>query len=184
MFIDQDKLIEILEGKTNHSFVGIESETTPKCLVKGRNSKIPLIERFNCTNDDIKKVSQFTSMLGLDYRHVIETRLKKEGKDISAYESGETWHQKVEGTKNLRQHKKTGELYVYLFCVSNNPAVSAYYNMKSTKMLDKKELEEYLPVEHEPTNQGLTEGNEVNVRTFKLSSIRKITLDKETYTVK
>jgi hypothetical protein len=184
MFIDQNGLINILENTKTHQFINVESETNPKLLVKGRNSKLTIPEKFNCFSTDIKKISQFVCMLGLDYKHVIESRLIKEGKDISLYEKGSSWFEHVEGTRNLVRHKETKELYVYLFLVANNIPTSAYYNTANGTMIDKEELTEYLPKESAPTNQGLNDGNEVLVRTFKLSSIRKIVLDKETYLVR
>jgi hypothetical protein len=182
-FIDRDQLVAMLDNYDHHTFVSIESETTPKI---NKGTKLPqlFVDKFNCDVSEVRKVSQFVCMIGLDYKHVIETRLQKEGKNLDEYEAGETWHEAVPFTKNLRQHKSTKEIYVWLFCVANNEPTSAYYDMKHGIMLDESELTPYLPAKSTPTNQGLTEGNEVIPRTFKLSSIRKITIDKETYLVR
>ena len=182
-FIDRKDLVNLLDNYPKHTFVSIESETIPRI---NKGTKLPqlFIDKFNCDVSEVRKVSQFTCMIGLDYRHVIEARLQKEGKSVDEYEAGETWHEAVPGTKNLRQHKNTKEIYVWLFCVANNTPTSAYYDMRHGIMLDKEELNPYLPKESTPSNQGLTEGNEVIPRTYKLESIRKITIDKETFTVR
>jgi len=181
--IDRDGLVALMENTTRHQFVSVQTETTPKCNQTGRNTKKTIFEKFGCSPKDIVKVSDFTAMIGLDYVNVIKNRLEKEGKDISEYQSGETWHEAVEGTKNIRRHKISGEEYVYLFCVANSVPISAYYNMEKGIMIDKEELKEFLPKETAPKNQGLEQGNEVIVRTYKLGSIRKIKTEGETYTV-
>jgi hypothetical protein len=157
--------------------VSIEAETTP------RLRKTNFYETIGCQVSDVKKVSQFVAMIGLDYRHVIEARLVKEGKSVDEYEAGTTWHEAVPGTKNLRRHKSSGELYVWIFCVANNVPTSAYYNMSTGLKIETDEIKPFLS-ESTPKNQGLDKGNEVIPRTYKLESIRKITIDKETYTVK
>jgi hypothetical protein len=176
-FIDQKDLVNLLDNHDKHTFVSIEAETTP------RLRKTNFAETIGCQVSDVKKVSQFVAMIGLTYVNVIKNRLQKEGKTLDEYEAGETWHCAVEGTKNLRMHKKTGELYVWIFCVANNIPTSAYYNMSTGLMIDKNDIRPFLS-ESTPKNQGLEPGNEVIPRTYKLESIRKITLDKETYTVK
>lgn len=181
--IDRSGLVALLENTEKHQFVSVETETNPKMNVNGRVSKLSIFDKFGCSPKSIVKVSSFTAMIGLTYKNVIENRLKKEGKDISSYETGTSWHEPVPGTKNLVRHKQSGEEYVYLFCVANNVPTSAFYNMESGKMIDKEELTEYLPKETAPKNQGLDEGNEVIVRTYKLGSIRKIKTEGEVYSV-
>lgn len=176
-FIDRDGLVNLLDNYPRHSFVSIESETIPKVKKTG------FLESIGCSPDNVRKVSQFVAMIGLDYVNVIKNRLTKEGKTLDEYKSGETWHEAVPGTKNLRKHKTNGEIYAWVFCVANNMPTSAYYNMSTGLMIDKETIKPFL-TESKPTNQGLTEGNEVIPRTYKLSSIRKITIDKETYLVR
>lgn len=182
--IDQQGLIDILEGKTAHQFVSVESETTPKCNQSGRETGLTIYNKIGCSPKSVVKVSSFVCMLGLNYKNIIENRLGKEGKDASEYVKGESWHIPYGDTKNIRQHRESGELYVYLFMVANNKPTSAFYDMEHGRMIDKADLAEFLPKEYAPKNQGLTEGNEVNVRTFKLSSIRKIKIDGEEFSVR
>jgi len=176
-FIDRDQLVAMLDNYDHHTFVSIEAETIP------RLRKTNFLKTIGCSVDIVRKVSQFVAMIGLDYVNVIKNRLDKEGKDFSEYVAGDTWHEAVDGTKNLRKHKTNGELYVWIFCVANNTPTSAYYNMSTGLMIDKQDIKPFIS-DSTPKNQGLTDGNEVIPRTYKLESIRKITIDKETYTVK
>ena len=92
--------------------------------------------------------------------------MAKENKDISEYAAGATWHCAIAGTRNLRRHKTNGDLYVWIFLVAKNKPKSAYYNMENGLMIDKEEIKSFLPKKALPTNQGLTNGNEVNPRIF------------------
>lgn len=180
--ISRDDLIKIFEEKRGHSFISVQTETIPVLNKRGRISGLSIEEKFGCLPSEIIKVSQFTCMIGLDYSHVIKSRLEKEGKTIDEYIKGESWHEAVPGTRNLRRHKKTKELFVYLFMLANNKPISAYY--ANGVMIDKEKIGEFLPIKSIPTNQGLSSGNEVIVRTFKLSSIRRIKMDNEEFIVR
>ena len=182
--ISTDELVKLLDNYDKHTFIGVESETIPTVNQKGRESKITCIDKFGCSPKSVRKVAEFTCGLGYDYKHVISTRLAKEGKTIDEYKAGDTWHVPVDGTKNLRMHPATGELYVWLFLIANGQPKAAYYNAETGQQIDREALKEFLPVEKAPTNQGLDEGHEVQVRLFKLASIKKIKMDGKELIVK
>lgn len=168
----------VSKGLTGCSFAHIRTVTTPKFLKKSRTTGMPLPNA-----SDIRKVSEFGCGLGYDYVKSIENRLVKEGKDISAYEAGETWHQAFNGSKVIREHKKTGEKYFYVSLNTNNSPSVKFVNVVTGEEIDKASLVDFLPTESAPTNQGLSEGNEVQVRTLKLESLKGLSACGEVFEV-
>jgi hypothetical protein len=184
--INQDQLIEMLGNYPKHTFASLITETTPKLIKKGRDSGLSPAEKgINAPN--IRKYSEFVCGLGFDYQTMILNRLNKEGKDADDYLKGTSWHIPVPGSRVLRQHKdesKRDGFYVNVFCIANNTPKVCYFDCISGNQIEKEQLTEYLPTEHAPSNQGLNEGNEVNVRTFKMTSIKKLVVDGIEYIVK
>jgi hypothetical protein len=182
MVIKSQELIPLFEKFAGASFVGIVSKTTPKLLKKGRSGKsIP--DTFGCLAEDIAKVSNFSAGIGYDYAKAIQNRLIKEGKEGTEYKAGESWHTAHNGSKVIREHKKTGELYFYVSLNTRNVPKSEYINKVTGEVLSRDELSEFLPAPSAPMNQGLEEGNEVEVRTLKLNSIVSLSACGEVYEV-
>ena len=174
------EMVHVLEGYKGHSFVSLETSTIPKLTKKGRDSGLTLKEKLDCFH--IVKVSKFNAGIGYNYVSMIENRLDKEGKDKEEYKQGTSWHEPFENTNTIRQHKATKELYFYVALIANNPSSSFYLDERGN-IVDKQDLVEFLPKPSAPKNQGLTDGNEILVRTLKLESLKKITMEKETYIV-
>ena len=171
-----------LENYQGNSFVSMKTMTTPKLNQKGRVSGKSVYEVTGVSAENIKKFSKFSCGIGAyEYRKMIERRLVKEGKDASAYEAGDTWHQARGDSKTIREHKKTGELYFFVFLVANNRSASVYVDMSSGRLIQKSLLVEFLPKESMPTNQGLELGNEVEVRTLKLESLKELKFQGNVY---
>jgi hypothetical protein len=179
------EMVMLMEKQTRHTIVSVSTVTDPKFLVKGRDSKIPFEEKFGCPSDNIKEFSEYSSMIGLNYQHVIESRLSRQDKDASEYVKGDSWHIPYHDTKTIRQHKDRPEdLYFYLFLTTGNshPKVR-YVNTVTAQEVDRDVLKEYLPKDSKPQNQGLEEGDEVQVRTLKLSSLKGLKMNGEEYIV-
>ena len=182
--LNQNQLVDLLEGKTAHTFIGIETETIPELTVKDRITKVSAEDTFGCSKQQVKKITMANVGLGYDYRSLIVNRLKKEGKSESEYVEGKTWHMALDGTKNMRVNPKTGELYVWVFYIANNIPKTCFYNSVTGTEINKALLTNFLPKESTADNQGLSEGNEIVPRLYKLESIKKITIDKEEYIIK
>lgn len=177
-------------------FCGLSTVTVPKLTKKDRNTGEPWAVTFPGVDPtNVRKVAHGVALSGPDYVSIIEGRHDKaeaNGEAHGAYEAGETWHEAVPGTKALRRHKGTGDLYAYFAFVSKVKKGDRWIPLKSkTRIvdittgaeLDKTRLAAFLPVEKTPTNQGLSEDEAVIVRTYKLESIRALTVDGTVYTV-
>ena len=174
---EMEKLIT--KGLTGCTFARLKTVTTPKLNKKNRKTGEPL----TIPASNIRKISEFSAGLGYDYKKSVENRLVKEGKDVSEYEAGETWHESYNGSKVIRKHKKTDELYFYVSLNANNKSEVKFVDVVTGNEIPKTDLEDFLPPEHTPSNQGLSEGNEVIVRTLKLESLKGLSACGETYEV-
>jgi hypothetical protein len=179
--IKPDALVGLLEQYKGKTFCHLETVTVPKLLQKGRDSKQRLEEKLNLSAERIRKFSSFSAGIGYNYAHIIEGRLIRAGKSPEEYERGESWHEPYNGSSVIRRHKKTGELYVCLSLIANNPAKAEY--KVDDKVVDTRELKEYLPLEYEAKNQGLEEEDQVKFITLKLASITKLVAEKAEYIV-
>lgn len=175
--------VNMLEDYKGHEIVSVMIATDPKYLVKSRVTKVPFEVQFKCPSSEVKKFSEFVSQIGLDYPKIIERRLLMQGKDSSEYTQGESWHEPYNGSTTIRKHKTSGELYFYLFLTAKTIPKVRFVNTKTGQEIDRDALEDFLPVDGTPKNQGLDDGTEVLVRTLKLTSLKKITFGKEEYIV-
>jgi hypothetical protein len=177
-------------------FCGLQTVTEPKLNKKSRETGDPWFVVFPGVDaGNVRKVAHGVALSGPDYKAIIDLRHEKieaAGGTPGTYVAGETWHEAVEGTKCLRRHKKTGELYAYFAFVSKVKKGDRWIPLKAkTRIvdvttgaeLDKGKLAAFLPVEHAPQNQGLGEDDAVIVRTYKLSSVRALTVDGKVYVV-
>ena len=179
--------VQMFDAYKGHGFVHVQTRTHPDftCLKKGgRDTGVMFDVKVGAKPEQIVKFSEYNAQLGLDYRQVIERRLLKQDKDTTEYEAGSTWHEPVEGSKNLRRHKTTGNLYFFLFLTANTKTESRYVNTVTGKEVDEGLLTEFLPKKYPPKNQGLDEGTEVLVETLKLESLVSIKLDGEEYIIR
>jgi hypothetical protein len=179
--------VQMMTDYTGHSFVHVNTKTEPKFIgYKKNKTVIPAFQAATgCDHpEDVRKYAEYNAQLGLSYPKLIERRLAKEGKSLSEYEAGETWHEATDtGCPNLRQHKTTKEMYFYLFLTANGHPKSRYMDMKKGVEIDRKAIDAFLQKSSAPTNQGLEEGNEVQVQTLKLSSLISIKLSGEEYII-
>jgi hypothetical protein len=180
--ITPKQLVPLFEKFAGASFVGLRTKTVPKLNKKGRSSGLTLSEKFG--NAQIVKFSEFSAGIGYDYKKSIERKLVKEGKEVSEYVAGESWHVSYNDSKVIRQHKNNGELYFYVSLNSNNgKGKSEFFDIRNGKVIAREEIQEFLPKESAPTNQGVEEGNEVLVRTLKLDSVVSLSACGEVFEV-
>jgi hypothetical protein len=174
------KMEEIVaKGLTGCSFAHMRTVTIPKLNKKSRISGLPL----NIPASDIRKISTFGCGLGFNYQRSVENKLIAEGKSKDEYERGESWHVPHGNSKVICEHKKTGELYFFVSLNANNKSESKFINIQTGNEISKEEISEFLPPEHEPTNQGTEPGNAVIVRTLKLESLKALSADGESWEI-
>ena len=179
----KEALIDKLESLVGASFISLKTMTTPKFNQKGRESGMTMIEKVGVSPTDVKKFSEYVAGLGYNYAQLVTNRLNKEGKGAEEYEPGVTWHIPYGTSKVIRQHKSTGELYFYVSLIANNKPKSEFVDISSGKVVPHSYLEEYLPKEYAPKNQGLEPGNEIRVQTLKLDSLKELKHGGNTYVV-
>lgn len=177
--INSNGLVSMLKDFNKKSFASIKAITIPKLNKKSRKTGM-LLSDLNINPDSIRKCSEMVIGLGYDYETLIINRSTKEGHDV-AYEAGTSWHEPFEDSTTIHQHKKTGEKYLFVECIANNKPKSKFVDIETGKEIAKEVLVDYLPVESEPTNQGLD--NPIAVRTFKLESIRELKVSGTVYQV-
>jgi hypothetical protein len=176
-----EALVAKLEEIKGCSFIGLKTQTDPKFIKTGRETGLSMIDKIGSDPTNVKKFSEFVAGIGYDYGTTVNNRLAKEGKTQLVFLPMETWHEPYRGSKVIRQHKTTGELYYYVSLISNNIPKVEYVDISSGKTVPKSVLEEFLPKEYPTTNQGLDKP--VDVRTLKLESLKELKYGGDTYIV-
>jgi hypothetical protein len=180
--ITGEGLAKLLKDFDKKSFVSMHTVTSPKLNRKGRVSGQSVMEAIGVATENIRKVSDMVVGLGYDYQDLVLNRLiNKEGKDFEDYKPGESWHVPWEESSTVHMHKTTGEKYFFVECIANNPPKSCYVDISTGVELSKDKLEEFLPKDSPPKNQGLD--NPIVVRTFKLDSIKRLKVGGTIYEV-
>jgi hypothetical protein len=180
--ITGEGLATLLKDFNKKVFASIHAVTKPKLTKKGRVSGKTVPEAVGVDADKIRKVTDMVVGVGYDYQDLVLNRLiNKEGKSWDDYTPGESWHIPWEGSTMVHQHKTTGEKYFFVECIANNKPKSQFVNIETGIEVSREVLEEFLPKESEPQNQGLDKP--VVVRTFKLDSIKKLKVNGTTYEV-
>lgn len=166
-------------------FCSIRVITLPDLIKKDRITGQTFEEKFGFSPDRLRKVvdqdmtkeGRVMAGLGYDYVNVVFTRLNKEGKPEEVYVPGNTWHcPAFPGCSIIRKNKKdingTGQLYVAVFYITNNPPHMKYVDMETGAEIDKDRLESILTKTYPPKNQGLN--NPVIYRTYKVEDFEEI----------
>ena len=190
------EFVNVLRGGVKHHFGGMVGVTIPKLTVKDRNDHdrtwavaFPGIDRKN-----VRKVMHGAILVGPDYMKQLEKELLREGKTMAEHTSSRpVWHEAVEGTRCLRRHKKTGELYFWVAFVqkTKKPDGTWVHLKPKTKYVDistgdtipRESLYGFTDPEKLPTNQGVDSGREIIVRTYKLESVRNLVVDGKVYSL-
>jgi len=187
------EFVAVLTGITKRPFAGLCGCTVPKLTVKDRNTKAPWAEVFpGVSPENVRKITHAVVLAGPDYGKMVINELVREGKDESEYERGETWHEGVPGVPCLRRHKKNPTaLYFWAAFVQKakrpdgtwvhiKPRVR-FVDIATGAEIARERLAGFLPVDKTPENQGVEEGREIIVRTYKLESIRTFTVNGKAY---
>lgn len=173
-FLSKMEMVNFIENYRGSSFVSIKIVTSPKLNKFGRESGLSIFEKLGINPENVQKFSEFSGGIGYNYEKGITNKLIREGKDPSAYQKGESWHVPYKDSKTIRQHKRTGELYFYVYLNANNPYKSRYIDKSTGTEISADMLKEFLPIKSAPKNQGVEKGNELQVRTLKLDSVKEI----------
>lgn len=157
--ITGEGLANLLKDFNKKSFVSLHTVTEPKLNKKGRVSGLSVLEMVGAKAENIRKVSDMVVGLGYDYQDLVLNRLiNKAGKDFQDYQPGESWHIPWEKSTTVHMHKTTGEKYFFVECIANNDPKSCYVDISTGAELSKEKLEEFLPKDYPPKNQGLDKG--------------------------
>jgi hypothetical protein len=129
----------------------------------------------------IRKTSRVNGMINFQYDAGVIRRLEKEGKPLTAFERGESWHELVKDSEGrltpFCRHKSTGDLYVRFMLIRR--LGEPEFEDGEGNPLTAEQAAPFLPKANEYTNQGLD--NPLVFLVYKLDSIRSITVSGETF---
>lgn len=201
------EFVRLMVGGVRHSLGGLVGVTVPKLTFKDRgdHSRTWAVAFPNVDKANVRKITHGAIVVGPDYVKQVLGKLEAQGKEASEYKAGDTWHEAVPGTKCLRQHKRTGELYFWCGFAQRrpkkdkdgNPVLNAegrpvyvhikpkvrYIDISTGDTLPTADLKGFLPKDRTPTNQGVDEGTESIVRCYKLESVKTLVVDGKAYTI-
>ncbi len=158
-------------GINGNTFVGLDTITT-ETLTGGK--KNPMKDRVQKVTVG-SHVQVFSNKNSNGYANMVARRLDKEGKEVEFELKPRTWGQRIENTP-IVEHK--GNYYLEVIFLKGG---------QSSYLLDgkpiKKDLIEGLKVKKEGFQGGLSNENKVIIRTYKVASLSRITINKQTYIV-
>ena len=179
--VKPESLIGLFEKYKGKTLCSLDTDTKPELIKKGRASGKTILEKFGVAPEEIHKLSHFSAGIGYEYAYVVMNRLIKDEKSPFDYIPGESWHVPYNNSTVIRKHKSKDDLYFFVTLIANNRPSVKY--VAGDKELDEDALVEFLPPPRKPTNQGLDSGREVEVRTLKLSSVKKLRAEKVEFIV-
>lgn len=182
--IDRTAQLHILEtifGQVNGaSFVGIDTVTVPtmrKTLgdVRGKaatpNPHYGRVLKHGVGHN----VMVFQNKKSNAYENMVEKRLIQEGKDPTAFElQPRKWGNRINGSPFVEHNDK-----LYLEVIFLKPGL-CFYSLDGVRTSE--EMLMGLPVGHEEAEQGGLD-NKVVIRTFGFETIKRVTIDGQTYTI-
>jgi hypothetical protein len=122
--------------------------------------------------------------IGYSYENTVNNRLAREGADADFHSQkpkGRSW---VEGMANilLVSDKDAEQMYLRTTMLRNTNSKSVYL-IDGRKATDAEieSIKAFIPTASKPTNQGLSEGNEVIVRDYKLQGVLAMTQGSKEY---
>jgi hypothetical protein len=163
---------EILNAaeKINHKIhATIYYSTDAKINKRARVSGTPFEDVFGISNTSVKKYEIMEVFIGFDY----ESELKSRG--IESIDDGigqdtipkNKWYTNHTDNGVIKKHDLTNELYIWVM-MDDKPILKKYFDTTTNKELDRIKLADFLPKEQVP--------KKLDIRTIKLSNIRKIIL--------
>ena len=167
-------LLETKIVKGMPMFASILQATKPSMTVKSRVNK-----EIKNPYQSVIKVSKVAILLNSEYEKAVTNQLAKEGKEASEYEKGKNSMPLEFGENNQFIGKFNGE-----FVLQYRPNDIIKPKTKficDNKLVDKKKLVDFLPIERHAENQG-TE-REILWRKIYLKNISKLTVNGQTYKI-
>ena len=172
--ISKDLLIKLLlnpeiSGINGASFIGVDTLTTVKLTGGKKNDQQGRVQKSNVGSS----VMVFQNKNSNAYENMVRRRLESEGKSENFEVKPRVWGVRIEGTP-IVEHK--GEYYLEVIFLKSGDT-SYLIDGKPVR----KDLINGLPVRKDSGQGGLE--NQVIIRSFKISSISRITINKETYLI-
>lgn len=156
--LTKNELIDLLKSVKGTSFVSIESETTPRL-------------KANCPLKNLVKISKVSGAINFNYQNSVNNQRVKENKPEDFKAKSRVWGKRV---KNSPVFEHRGKFYLNIKIQSSR---SDYFNNNLRQSIDK--VANYLY--NSSTRQNLNK--EIIVRQYSLDSIKRITINKQEYTV-
>lgn len=169
--ISRSELVDMLMNKKGATIATFVMQTEPKM----RKTNNPYYGK-------VKKISRVNVMLNFHYDEGVKRRLVKENKSISGFKQGTSWHEPVLSGGLLTpfcRHRQNGSLYVR--CMELNRLASSYRDAAGNEV-DYTDIEPFLQKSKSYSNQGLD--NPLVFLTYKVDSIKYITINKHTYRIR
>tara|TARA_R110000772_G_C13310268_1_gene440114 strand:+ start:30660 stop:31238 length:579 start_codon:yes stop_codon:yes gene_type:complete len=171
------ELIDVLLNTPDSigSFARVTQFTNVKLLKKDRITKEPT------TISELHKLSNLTVLLNTSYENGVVNALNKENKDESEYKRGQNT---MPLDFTVSANNFCG-LFYNKAVIQYRPFENSYPKTKYVidgKIIDKRNLQDILPVKSKATNQGTTK--EIFWRKLYVSNIRRIIINGVEYIVK
>lgn len=177
----QMSALELIFGQVNGaSFVGIDTVTVPvvrKTLTEARGANAVANPHYGriLKHGIGHNVMVFQNKKSNAYENMVERRLINEGKDPTSFQlSPRSWGQRIDGTPFVEHKDK-----LYLEVIFLKPGLS-FYSLDGVRT--DTEVLQGLTLDREEAMQGGLE-NKVVIRSFAFDSIKKVTIDGQTYTI-
>jgi len=171
MVMSKSEFVEFLAKQKGCQFINILSMTEPDMYLTD-----------NPFRGRVKKITIAPMQFGYDYEKSVNNRLEKNGLETSFIGEPLKWGHWVKGMENkVIEHKD--ELYMRTYCVrKSNPHI---YYILDGKLVTKEEFEiiktffKKSSSSKKQDESGLTEEFQVKPRTYKLSSLIAVTINKK-----
>ncbi len=163
--VNQSEILEVLMNVNKPTFVHIVSETEPNMKKTGN----PFL--------GTKKVSRGTYFIGGTYEQMIEILMKKEGIQGTFKSEKCTIGEHV--TKCIQFNEKLNRFYLQYFTFKTSKIKSKFFFQGNE--IEKQLLESYL--NQSSTSSRQPQQQKLDVKSFKIESIKFITLNKVKYEV-
>jgi len=171
--IKPDALIDLFEKYKGKTLCSLDTDTLPDLKKTGRVTGKTFKEKFGVEPEQLHKLSKFSAGIGYEYAYTVMNRLIKDGASPFDYQPGNSWHVPYKNSTVIRKNKnKEEDLYFYVTLIANNPPKVEYKAGK--KVIKAEDLAEFLDLPRKATNQGLEPERVVEVRTLKLTSVKRL----------
>ena len=168
------ELAEKLVSPRGGNRITVKIKSTPKMLVKGRDSKLP--NPFGV----VTKVTTMHGMIGSSYSNGVNNQLVREGKDADFVPQSHRWATHYVGAL-MTANKDNALVLAFRGLEAKHTNKSVFFDAND-KELTREELAEYLPVPRSG-NQSQGTDKEVIWITPKLASIIEVVMDGVTYKI-